>query len=159
MQRHFLFVALACASCAPKLPPTEELQLGCHVWWDNGEGRGAYASVSGGDAVLTGSSDVYGFSMSESGTISINGKSFGEFDGKELFIDQMTMATTSYSGPVGKKPVYDVTLVSSGDGSPWSFSVSDACEPEEAALGAATVFLALFEGARAARANALRGSH
>ena len=133
----------------PRLPPPAELESGCHVWYEPSEGIGISASASDTHAILEANGgSVDGPSFSEPGVIAFNEKEFAYFDGDTLLIEKLNPFAAEYSGRISRD---STTIVLEGGHTPLSLRRSAACTPDEAALGATAVYLALFESERQSR--------
>jgi len=130
------------SGCALRLPPREDLERGCHVWWGREGGDGVVASVSGTRATIQGGLDMDGPTLAGD-TIQLLGEDVGRFRDRVLTL-KAAGRQPEYSGKVGPRPVGSVTLAGAS-GTAMKFEVSVACSPSEAALGAAAVYIVLSD--------------
>jgi hypothetical protein len=138
---------LACTG--PELAPLWQLEQGCHVWFDDGSGHGVSSSIGGAvSSIEIGECSLDGPELVGGGDIAFQDKTFAHFDGSTLAIEALGILTAEYSGAVERTAG---TIHLEGGQRSIDLQRSKSCTPPQAALGAAAVYLALFESDRQAR--------
>jgi hypothetical protein len=138
-------LVLLTAGCGYTLPPAEQLQQGCHVWYRHkGSARGVSARVD-----RDGAAQIQGGSATQArmvdGSIELDGTAIGKLDGRRVLVGEgnpfeaelyVDLATDARQLPV---------RFIKGDVTAFSIERSAGCSVQQTALGAAPVVVVTRE--------------
>jgi hypothetical protein len=144
----FLFL---CASCsAPELPPRWQLEQGCHVWFELEEGRGISASSSDGISAISYGEETLDGPSYDGSNVVFRDVAFAHFavESGTLSIESLDLYTPECTAYVDRR---SSKIPFEGATDDYVFEHSERCTPRSAALGAAAVYLAIYDAKRSSR--------
>lgn len=143
-----------CPSCsAPELPPRWQLEQGCHVWFESEPGRGISASSSDGVSTISFGEKTLDGPSYEGSSIVFGEEEFAQFAAESgaLSVESLDMYTPACTAYVDR---HSSDIPFEGTAEDYVFKPSERCTPESAALGAAAIYLAMYDSKRSSRLHA-----
>ena len=143
-----LFTCSACS--APELPPRWQLEQGCHVWFESEAGRGISASSSDGVSTVSYGEETSDGPSYDGSSIVFREEAFAQFAAESgtLSIESLDMYTPACAAYVDRESS-DIPF--EGAAEDYVFKRSEHCTPRSAALGAAAIYLAIYDSKRSSR--------